>query len=102
MLSSNGNITLRSIAKQVTPTYEYIYMNHSQPLIPAEIHYIFNQVWEEREARPILICWALSNDAAGTILITSLVWRGRGSNPRPPFTGQMLYHWATATKNIIF
>ena len=33
------------------------------------------------------ICWALSKEAFGTIFITSLVWRGRGSNPRPPDYG---------------
>ena len=46
-----------------------------------------NEVWEEREARPILICWALSKEASGTIFISSLVWRGRGSNPRAPAYG---------------
>jgi len=74
-------IHLRSIAKQVSPTY----VNHSRPLIPGGIH--FNKVWEEREARHILICWALSKEASGTIFITSLVWRGQGSNPRPPAHG---------------
>jgi len=34
-----------------------------------------NEVWEEREARPILTCWVLSKEASGTIFITSLVWR---------------------------
>jgi len=43
----------------------------------------FNEVWEEREARLVLICWALSKEASGTIFITSLVWHGRVSNPRP-------------------
>ena len=33
----------------------------------------------------------LNNEPFGTIFITSLVWRGRGS-----LTGQTLYHWATA------
>ena len=77
-------IYLRSIAKQVIPTYN----NHSRPLIPDGIHlFFFNEVWEEREARPVLICWAPSKEASGTIFITSLVWRGRGLNPRPPAHG---------------
>jgi len=38
----------------------------------------------KKEARSISICWGLSNEASGTILKTSLVWRGPGSNPRPP------------------
>ena len=76
-------IYLRSIAKQVIPTY----INHSRPLISDDIHLFFNEVWEEREARPVLICWALSKEASGTIFITSLVWRGQGSNPRPPAHG---------------
>ena len=56
-------------------------------LVPHGIHLFFNEVWEEKEARPVLICWALSKEASGTIFITSLVWRGRGSNPRPPAHG---------------
>ena len=76
-------IYLRSIAKQVIPTY----INHSRPLIPDCIPFFFNDVWEEREARPVLICWAPSKEASGTIFITSLVWRSRGSNPRPPAHG---------------
>ena len=77
-------IYLRSIAKQVIPTY----INHSRPLILDGIHLFFlNEVWEEREPRPVLICWALSKEASGTIFMTSLVWRGRGSNPRPPAYG---------------
>ena len=47
---------LRSIAKQVITTYN----NLSQPLIPDRICLIFlNELLEEREARHILICWAL-------------------------------------------
>ena len=77
-------IYTRSIAKQVIPTY----INHSRPLIPDGIHLFFlNEVLEEREARPVLICWAPSKEASGTIFITSFVWRGRGSNPRPPAHG---------------
>ena len=77
-------IYLRSIAKQVIPTY----INHSRPLIPDGIHLFFwTRFWEEREARPVLICSAPSKEASGTIFITSLVWRGRGSNPRPPAHG---------------
>jgi len=64
-------IYLRSIAKQVIPTY----INHFRPLIPDGSHlFFFNEVWEEREARPVLICWALSKEASGTILIMSLVF----------------------------
>ena len=74
-------IIFKSIAKQVIPTY----INHSRPLIPDGIHLFFlNKVWAEREAGPVLICWTLSKEASGTIFITSLVWRGQGSNPRPP------------------
>ena len=74
-------IYLRSIAKQVIPTY----INHSRPVILDGIHLFFwTRFWEDREARPVLICWAPSKEASGTIFITSLVWRGRGSNPRPP------------------
>jgi len=51
-------IYLRSIAKQVIPTYNT--GNHSWLLIPDEIYLIFNEVWEKREARPIFICLALS------------------------------------------
>jgi len=76
-------IYLRSIAKQVIRTY----MNHSWPLIPDCIHLFFWMRFEKREARPVLICWAPSNEASGTILIASLVWRGQGSNPRPPAHG---------------
>jgi len=77
-------IYLRSIAKQVIPTY----INHSRPLIPDGIHlYFLNEVWEEREARSVLICWAPSKEASGTIFISSMVWRGLGSNPRPPAHG---------------
>jgi len=77
-------IYLRFIAKQVIPNY----INHSRPLIPDGIHLFFlNEVWEEREARPVLICRAPSKEASGTIFITTLVWRGRGSNPRPPAHG---------------
>jgi len=43
-----------------------------------------NEFWEKRETSPILICCMLSMDASGTILRTSLVWRGWGSKPRPP------------------
>ena len=69
-------IYLRPIANQVIPTY----INHSRPLISDGIHHFFfsfflNEVWEEREARPVLICWAISKEASGTIFITSLVWR---------------------------
>ena len=73
-------IYLRSIAKQVIPTY----INHSRPLISDGIHLFFlNEVWQEKGARPVLICWAPNKEASGTIFITSLVWRGRGTNPRP-------------------
>ena len=83
-------IYLRSIAKQVIPTY----INHSRPLIPDGIHLCFwTRFWEERKARPVLICWAPSKDASGTIFIMSLVWRGRGSNPRPPAHGANALFW---------
>jgi len=44
---------LSSIAKQVIPTY----ITHSRPLIPDGIHQFsfMNEVWKEREARPMLI-----------------------------------------------
>jgi len=51
------------------------------------ISFFFNKVWEEREARPVLKCWALSKEASCTIFIMSLVWHCRGSNPRPPAHG---------------
>ena len=77
-------IHLRSIAKQVIPSY----INHYRPLIPDGIHLFFlNEVWEDREVWPVHICWALSKEASGTVCIMSLVWRGRGSNPRPPAHG---------------
>ena len=76
-------IYLRSIAKQVILTY----INHYRPLIPDDIHLFFWTRLERREARPVLICWAPSKEASGTIFITSLVWRGRGSNPRPSAHG---------------
>jgi len=59
------------------------------------ISFSLNEVWEEKEARPIFICWVLSKEASGTILITSLVWRSRWSNPQPPAHRAALYHWAT-------
>ena len=46
-----------------------------------------NEVWKDREAISILICWVLSKEASGTIFITSLVWRERGLNHRPPAYG---------------
>ena len=39
-------IYLRTIAKQVIPTY----INHSRPLILDGAHIFFNEVWEEKEA----------------------------------------------------
>ena len=77
-------IYLRSIAKQVIP----IYINHSRQLFPDEISLFFNTVWEEREARPILICWALSKEASVTIFLMFLVRRSQGSNPWPPPHGE--------------
>ena len=77
-------IYLKSITKQVIPTY----INHSRPLIPDDIHlFYWTMFWEEREFRPVLISWTPSKEATGTISKTSLVWRGRGSNPRPPAYG---------------
>jgi len=49
--------------------------------------YCLNEVWREREARHILICWAISKKSSWTIFITSLVWRSRASNPRTPAYG---------------
>ena len=46
-----------------------MYINHSRPLISDGVHLILDEVWEEREARPILICWALRKEASGTIFI---------------------------------
>ena len=65
----------------------------SQPLlILSTVHSRWNPThiltsFERREARPILLCWALRLEASGTILVTSLVRRGRGSNLRPPAYG---------------
>jgi len=69
-------IYLRSIAKEVVPTY----INHSRSLIPDEIQLIFLTRFERREAKPIPKCWALSKEASGTSFITSLVWHAWGSN----------------------
>jgi len=47
-----------------------------------------NKVWEEKEARPVLILMLSAKQ--GSIwyhFITSLVWRGRGSNTRPSAHG---------------
>ena len=41
----------------------------------------------ERREKLISICLALSKEASGTIFVTSLVWRGRESNPRTPADG---------------
>jgi len=54
---------LRWIANQLTQTYN----NHSQLLIPDGIHLIFwTRFWEEREARSILVCWAIGKGASGS------------------------------------
>ena len=74
-------IHLRSISKQVISTY----IKQSRPLIPDGIHLNFERGL--REARPVLMCWALSKEASGTIFLASLVERGGGSNPRPPAHG---------------
>jgi len=86
------HIYLRSIAKQVIPTYYSLLTAHSR----WNQFFNFNKVLEEREARPILKCWALSKKASVTIFITSLVWRNQGSNPWPPSRGECSNHWATA------
>ena len=93
-------ISLRSIAKQVMPTY----INHSGPLIPDKIHLIFfNEVWQERETRPFLIImliakqasiwyhflWRLRYDAVDDRTTTSLS-RGERSN-----------HWAATAVHFI-
>jgi len=77
-------IYLRSIAKQVIPLLILITLNH--PFRMVSISFL-NEVWEERKARPVLKCWAPSKEASCTIFKTSLVWLGRGSNPRPPAHG---------------
>jgi len=59
----------------------------SDCLFQMESLWFLNEVWEEREARHILICWALSKEASGTIFIMSLEWRVRGSKPRPSAHG---------------
>ena len=63
-------------------------INHSRPLIP--------EVWDKREVRPILLCRVISKKRYGSNSITSLVWRGRLSNPRPPALGANALTWATA------
>ena len=80
-------IYLRSTAKQVIPTY----FNYSRLLIPDWKHLFFNEIYVcvGGGARHLLICWAPSKESSGTIFITSLVWRGRGSN-------QLLAHVANA------
>jgi len=41
-----------------------------------------NEVWEERESRPILICWALSKEASGTIYnVFGTTWSGIEPTP---------------------
>ena len=65
---------------------QLILITHDRSFRMVSISFL-NEVWEEREARPVLMCWALSKEASGTIFITSLVWRGRRSNPRPPAHG---------------
>ena len=78
-------IYLRSIAKQVIPTY----INHSRPLIPDGIHFFFFWTRFERREEPDLSLYAERQARKHLVpfFITSLVWRGRGLNPRPPAHG---------------
>jgi len=72
-------LNLRLIAKQVISTYIY----HSS-LMTSHSGSYFNKVWEEREARPILVCWELSKEASVWDRTHDLSLTGRSN------------HWATA------
>jgi len=68
-------------------SYPYLYQSLSTAHSRWNSSHFLNEVWEEGEARPILICWALIKEASGTIFIPSLAWSGQPSNPRPPAYG---------------
>jgi len=74
---------LRSITKQVVPNYVTF-----DCLFQMETITFFKRVSRGERIRPIRICWALNKEASGTIFMTSLILRGRESNPPP------LAHWA--------
>jgi len=59
-------------------------------------YHFLNEVWEEKEARPILLWWTLSKAASGTIFIY-LWYDAVGDWTHDlPLTERMLYHWAIA------
>jgi len=89
-------IYLRSLAKQDISTYIY----HSRLHIPDEFHLIFNEVWDEREAKLIRIYRTLSKEATGTIfynVFNGTVW---DRTHDLPVTGQTFNHWVTATLSV--
>jgi len=73
-------IHLRSIAKKV--------INHCRPLMPDGIHLFFWTRFRRRE-KPDLSLYAERQARKHLVpfFVTSSVWRGRGSNPRPPAYG---------------
>jgi len=63
-----------------------LYLSLSTGHFRWNLSHFLNKVWEEREARPVLICWVQIKEASGTIFIKTLVWGSRVSNPRPTVT----------------
>ena len=55
-----------------------------------------NEDWEKRETRPVLICWAQSKEAYGTIFITSGTTRSGIEPTTSRSRGECSNHWAAA------
>ena len=70
-------IYLRSFAKQVIQTY----INRSRPLIPDGIHLIFERGLRGKRSQTCPYILSAKQWSIWYHFITSLVWRGRGSNP---------------------
>jgi len=71
-------------------SYPKTYIDHSRPLIPDGIHLFFERGLRGEKSQTCPYILMASKEASGTIFITSLVWRRRGSNPRPPAHGATL------------
>jgi len=56
-----------------------------------------NKVWEEREGRPFLICWAQSKEASGiNTSVFGMAWSGIKPTTSRLCMGECSNHWATA------